>query len=119
MPKKNTMGFIDYYETLFITGDATHDQIKTAYKELAKKHHPDVNKNANSLYRMQMINEAYEVLDDPESKLRYDKMRFEYYRTPIETPPLKSDPPIREIYKAWILGFFKIRISKKISGWLE
>ncbi|WP_036459534.1 terminal organelle assembly protein TopJ [[Mycoplasma] imitans] len=64
----------DYYEVLQIDRDADEQQIKRAFRKLAKKYHPDTNKddeNAESLFRE--INEAYEVLSNPEKKGRYDK----------------------------------------------
>ncbi|MDC4163372.1 terminal organelle assembly protein TopJ [Mycoplasma sp. T363T] len=64
----------DYYEVLEIDRDADEREIKRAFRKLAKKYHPDTNKddpNAESLFRE--INEAYEVLSSPEKKERYDK----------------------------------------------
>ncbi|WVH36987.1 terminal organelle assembly protein TopJ [Mycoplasmoides gallisepticum] len=64
----------DYYEVLQIDRDAEEQDIKRAFRKLAKKYHPDTNKddaNAESIFRE--INEAYEVLSNPEKKERYDK----------------------------------------------
>ena len=64
----------DYYQTLGISRNATEEQIKKAYRKLARKHHPDLNPNdsaANKLF--QEINEANEVLSDPASRKKYDK----------------------------------------------
>jgi curved DNA-binding protein len=68
------MEFIDYYKTLGIEKNATPEEIKKAYRKLARKHHPDLNPNnkeANKLF--QQINEANEVLSDPENRKKYDK----------------------------------------------
>ena len=65
---------MDYYKTLGIDRNATSEQIKKAYRKLARKHHPDLNPNDTAANkRFQEINEANEVLSDPESRKKYDK----------------------------------------------
>ncbi len=69
------MKFQDYYETLGVSRDATPEQIRKAYRTLARKHHPDVNPNDSSAEeKFKHINEAYEVLKDPEKRKRYDQL---------------------------------------------
>jgi curved DNA-binding protein len=64
----------DYYKTLGISKDAKEDQIKSAYRKLARKHHPDLNPNDKEAHkRFQEINEANEVLSDPEKRKKYDQ----------------------------------------------
>ena len=68
------MDFIDYYKVLGVDQTATADEIKAAYRKLARKHHPDLNPNdkeANK--RFQQINEANEVLSDPDKRKKYDQ----------------------------------------------
>src|SRR5258708_4206106 len=68
------MDFIDYYKILGVNKDATQDQIKAAYRKLARKHHPDLNpsdKEANK--KFQQVNEANEVLSDPDKRKKYDQ----------------------------------------------
>ena len=68
------MSFIDYYEVLGISKNATEDDIKKAYRKLARKLHPDVNPNDKSAHeKFQKINEANEVLSDPEKRKKYDQ----------------------------------------------
>ncbi len=62
----------DHYTILEISKDATEEQIKAAYKKLAKKYHPDLNKEESSSFKMRQINESYEVLGDKEKKKEYD-----------------------------------------------
>jgi curved DNA-binding protein len=67
------MEFKDYYTTLGIERDATQDAVKRAYRKLARKFHPDINKEANAEDRFKEIGEAYEVLQDTEKRAAYDK----------------------------------------------
>jgi curved DNA-binding protein len=68
------MTFIDYYKILGIEKNATSTDIKSAYRKLARKYHPDLNPNdADSKKNFQQINEANEVLSDPEKRKKYDK----------------------------------------------
>ena len=67
------MEFKDYYDTLGIKRDASQDEVKQAYRRLARKFHPDVNKSAGAEARFKDIGEAYEVLKDPEKRAAYDK----------------------------------------------
>jgi curved DNA-binding protein len=68
------MEFIDYYEILGVKKTATEEEIKNAYRKLARKHHPDLNptdKDANK--KFQQLNEANEVLSDPIKRKKYDQ----------------------------------------------
>ena len=68
------MEFIDYYKILGIDKSASADDIKKAYRKLARKHHPDVNPDDKDAHRkFQQINEAHEVLSDPVKRKKYDE----------------------------------------------
>ena len=67
------MAYIDYYEILGVNKNATADDIKNAYRKLARKHHPDLNpKDKEANKKFQQLNEANEVLSDPEKRKKYD-----------------------------------------------
>ncbi|MBI4793223.1 MAG: DnaJ domain-containing protein [Deltaproteobacteria bacterium] len=68
------MEFKDYYKALGVARDAGQDEIKRAYRRLARKYHPDVNKAAEAEQRFKEIGEAYEVLKDPEKRAAYDRI---------------------------------------------
>jgi molecular chaperone DnaJ len=63
----------DYYEILGVSRDSSKEEIKRAYRRLARKYHPDVNKEPGAEERFKEINRAYEVLSDNELKARYDR----------------------------------------------
>src|SRR6476469_9762803 len=63
----------DYYEVLGITRNASQDDIKKAFRRLARQYHPDVNKESGADSMFKEINEANEVLSDPEKRALYDR----------------------------------------------
>ena len=68
------MEFKDYYQLLGLARDASADDIKKAYRRLARKYHPDVSKEAEAEVRFKEIGEAYEVLKDSEKRAAYDRL---------------------------------------------
>jgi len=67
--------FRDYYETLGVSKTASADEIKSAFRKLARKHHPDVAKDKKGAEeKFKQINEAYEVLSDPAKRQKYDQL---------------------------------------------
>jgi curved DNA-binding protein len=73
------MEFKDYYETLGVAPDADKKVIKQTFRQLARKHHPDMNPgDKKSEEKFKAINEAYQVLSDPEQRQKYDALRAQY-----------------------------------------
>lgn len=75
------MEFKDYYAILEIGRQSSSEEIRTAYRLLSKKWHPDLNPGKDVTQKMQDINEAYAILKDPVKKARYDFEYDNYYRT--------------------------------------
>jgi curved DNA-binding protein len=68
------VAFRDYYETLGVSRDASNEEIRRAYRKLARQYHPDVNKDPDAEERFKEVSEAYEVLRDPEKRERYNRL---------------------------------------------
>ena len=125
-----TVKFKDYYEVLGIPRTADQKAIKNAYRKLARKYHPDVNKDAGAEERFKEVAEAYGVLSDPEKRRRYDQLgtnyrdgqdfrpppgwkgaRFESYGTP--------GPPegFSEFFETLFGGGFDVSGAQRGTAW--
>ena len=81
------MKYLDYYAVLGVARDASANDIKKAFRKLARQYHPDVNKSAGAEARFKEINEANEVLSDPEKRKRYDALGQNWKSGQDFTPP--------------------------------
>lgn len=81
------MQFKDYYQTLGVARDESAENIKKAFRKLARKYHPDVSKEPDAETRMKEVNEAYTVLSDPEKRAAYDQLGQNYRSGQDFRPP--------------------------------
>lgn len=93
------MQFKDYYAALGVARDASQDEIKRAYRKLARKYHPDVSKEADAEARFKEIGEANEVLRDPEKRAAYDQAGQQWERQRAHGSHDFQPPP------GWDAGF--------------
>lgn len=81
------MEFKDYYKIMGVARDASQDEIKRAYRKLARKYHPDVSKDPQAEIRFKELGEAYEVLKDPEKRVAYDRLGTNWKANQEFRPP--------------------------------
>ena len=84
----------DYYEILGIKRAAGQDEVQRAYRKLARKYHPDVNKASNAEEKFKEINEAHEVLKDPEKRKMYDQLGPNWRSGQDFRPPRDGRPSL-------------------------
>ncbi|MBP7213751.1 MAG: molecular chaperone DnaJ [Anaerolineaceae bacterium] len=92
----------DYYETLGVPRDASQDDIKKAFRDLARKYHPDVNKAEDAEEKFKEINEAYGVLSDTEKRASYDRYGFSGVNT--QGMPNYGDMDLSDLFET-LFGF--------------
>lgn len=85
--RNTVMKYKDYYNTLGIDRDATHDAIKKAYRKLAHKYHPDVSKDPDGEEKFKAVAEAYETLKSPEKRAAYDQLGRHQTGQDFQPPP--------------------------------
>lgn len=81
------MEYKDYYKIMGLAKDATPEEIKRAYRRLARKYHPDVSKESNAEAKFKELGEAYEVLKDPKKRAAYDQIGQNWQEGQRFTPP--------------------------------
>jgi molecular chaperone DnaJ len=117
----------DYYETLGVRRDVSQDDIKKAFRQLARKYHPDLNKGSKeSEEKFKEINEAYQVLSDPQKKAEYDNVGHAVYRpgdfsgyTPPSYDDLFRDFGLGDIFDAFYAGPGRTQSTAGADLWYE
>jgi curved DNA-binding protein len=101
------MEFKDYYQIMGIKPDATAEEIKRAYRKLARKYHPDVSHEPNAESKFKELGEAYEVLKDPDKRSQYDALKQQGWRggETFNAPPNWQQQYSRQVNPEDISGF--------------
>src|SRR6266487_2731895 len=105
--------FRDYYETLGVSKTASEDEIRSAFRKLARKYHPDVAKDKKTAEeKFKQINEAYEVLSDPEKRRKYDQLGENWNQ------PGGFQRFFRSILRgrSWSVGLRRVRAARHHGG---
>ncbi|MFM7888198.1 MAG: molecular chaperone DnaJ [Pseudanabaena sp.] len=95
----------DYYEILGVDRNTDKEEIKRAYRRLARKYHPDVNKEAGADERFKEINRAYEVLSEPETRARYDRFGEAGVSSGGGAPDMGDMGGFADIFESFFSGF--------------
>ncbi len=95
----------DYYEILGVDRNADKEEIKRAYRRMARKYHPDVNKEPGADERFKEINRAYEVLSDPEARARYDRFGEAGVSGSAGIPDMGDLGGFADIFESFFSGF--------------
>lgn len=109
------MDYKDYYEVMGVARDASQDDIKRAYRKLARKYHPDVSKEAEAEETFKQVAEAYEVLRDPDKRKAYDELEDQRQSGEDFTPP----PGWRDAHHEFHGGGFGDDDASRFSDFFE
>lgn len=93
------MEYKDYYRILGVERNASQEDIKTAYRKLTRKYHPDISKEPDAEAKAKAINEAYDVIGDPEKRRAYDEMGQNWQQSGFQGANVKDFRDFRELFE--------------------
>lgn len=108
------MDYKDYYATLEVAKDASKSEVQKAYRKLARKYHPDVNKDPDAEAKFKEINEAHEVLKDPDKRAKYDRFGSAWNQT--QTTGAPPPPGYEDIFSAFTSGGAGPQVEFDLDG---
>ena len=120
MPAVMSVKFKDYYEVLGVARTATADEIRKAYRKLARRYHPDVNKKPDAESKFKEIGEANEALSDPQKRQRYDQVGANYHTgQEFRPPPGWENVPFGHQGRPDSMGGFRVEDLGGFSDFFE
>jgi curved DNA-binding protein CbpA len=112
----------DYYKTLGLSRDASREDIQRAYRKLARKFHPDLNKAPDAEKKFKEVNEAYQVLKDPEKRNKYDRLGARWQEGQDFRPPPACATSIRTSSTAlcvWVWSIPPVETRSATNGFFS
>ena len=109
----------DYYEVLGIARSATDEEIKRAFRKLAFKYHPDRNQEDGATEKFKEINEAYEVLSNPEKRAAYNARQASYAQAQATYKPYRPAPSAAVERERHPEEFVRIIMQKGVPWWAK
>lgn len=102
----------NYYEILGVSVDSTNAEIKSAYRKLARKYHPDINKEEDAISIFKNITEAYEVLSNDAERSKYNTLKGFFKSEKTSTSSQKAEEIIKKVNQKILLIILRLKVLK-------